>query len=1475
LNVFNHFDIREALLNPSAQPITPHHVPDPGPVLLNVNLYPSGENWYEVMLDSGAAVHIMNVPPPLHALEHENAAVFHGCDGSALHSLGTATYDAILRTGTGHDQEVNLTAHYAPDSVYNLFSTEQFSQDLSESYAVHQDFTRRRVRLVPTGQLEPIELPYVVRNGQQLMNVRLRGSKPYNPGRQSNVARTEDVVQPAPVTVSPAVDFTDLPDLVDDDDTDDEAEDEDVEDKYAGDDEPSLGTYQQNDDDDDAPPPVLAPVSRRIRGSLKAPLSQMHSTFACTNDKTIKKTDKATSAFTLTDHCRDPECATCVAASARAPSRKGTIVSTVDPGKDWALDSLIITPPGIGGQTCANVWVNRNRLIYAHPLRRRSQALSSLERFLVRHHDAQRLTSDNPGEFRSHAFQERLVGARVEHLFTPAYDHRAAGLVERHNAILPNMARAMHLRSGVPVRFWPYSLPYAAELRCLLWCDAIQDIPFRAQYNIEPSYHNVFPFGCVVDVLEQKELRPKSAKFRAKTFRAIFLGFDPDYVHGTAVLCDLDLRFLQPSRDIVKAHVDLFYKDVAGSGDTDSPSELSWVWHDTDPYAADVDTFLETATPVAAADSGVEAAVPSVRDDDSEDEADVAASRPTPISSPLALPTPPRPVSPPRPSAVEDRHVRFTSLPLSQQSEYAEHLIGDPARLVSQAGARADRHARRQDSTGPAINVAQSDVYSSPGPTHLVPSEPATLLVSMLMPVSKWDGHSPRGIKDILHDSHREQWFESMVDEIKRVLTHCRIMLRSDKPTDEPLIPSHLVYKEKRAEAPKYITKRKTRWVLNGSKQRPYLDMVLYAPTVASTSLRTIVHHAAVNGYQLRSLDVVSAFLMSKPYKNVDTYMAFPHSFKQFVHLVDLDLPADVVNNPHKYCLLLLTELYGSAKAPLAFHVLFSQLKSDFGYKVSEHDASFHIKTLADGRTACTGTHVDDTAFSGPDEEWHALLEFLGGHFKLHEVNLAESFTGFQLVREDKSYYLHHGDYIKSIVHAHRLDNIRKYSTPMAPNQLLGESTVILTPARAATVYTDFVTKLGEVAHVQRMSRPEISYATSALARRSHSPDECDLKAVNHLLGYLSGSTEDSFLRFHPLEATDVMFAFTDASLMNVRPTMKSSVGHMIYHGRTLLEYRSSSTTMSESSSYATETIGILRCARQVVFLHDLLTSVGIAVPLPIPILSDNQAAILNILKNKSNKDNNHLRARINEVHQRIAAGLIVLKFIPTEFNLADLLTKSLAVPRFRTLVQHMHDPRPLLEKTQDVLGFHLSSLSFGASMDLALYPLMHVVADTATALPDDFDDLPDLLYDLPLILDDAAFSTQVAGYGRAVLSPVLRRLSDLADCLTRCLPVVRFRSLVSSLAGVSADLPVSDVPADLPVSVVFAGSTVSVVSSSSRTWTDAAVRETAVILAAPLVRSPLPSSDLIVPSSFHTADTRHSTVLRARWILNGNLSLD
>jgi hypothetical protein len=1098
--------------------------------------------------------------------------------------------------------------------------------------------------------------------------------------------------------------------------------------------------------------------------------------------------------------------------------------------------------------------------------------VSSLDRFLLRHRDAERLTSDNPGEFRSNAFQDRLARASVEHLFTPAYDHRAAGLVERHNSILPTMATAMHIRSGIPVRYWPYSLPYAAHLRCLLWCEAIEDIPFRAQYNLEPSYHNVWPFGCVVDVLEQKELRVKSAKFRAKTFQAIFLGFDPNYVHGTAVLCDFNLRFLQPSRDIVKAHVDRFYKDVAGSDTTVSDEDLSWEWHTSD--LSDVPDDLASddvisGPAVGSLPSDTTAAPsnssPSI-DDDSDDDDDVTT---TPKVSRFAQPLPRPPAVPSsRPSAVEERHVRFAALPPAQQSEYAEHLLDDPARLLSQAQTRGERAARRQNATGPAVNVAQANVYSSPEPTRLVPSEPANLLVSMLMPVSKWDGHSPRGIKDILHDSHREQWFESMAEETNRVLTHCKIMLRSDMPPDAPLIPSHLVYKEKRAEAPKYITKRKTRWVLNGSKQRPHLNMVLYAPTVASTSLRALVHHAATNHYQLRSLDIQGAFLCSKPFKDVDTYMAFPFSFKQFAPLVDLNLPDDVVYNPHKYCLLLLTELYGSAKAPLAFHTLFSEVKSEFGYKVSEHDSSFHIKTLADGRTACTGTHVDDTAFSGPDEEWHALLAFLGTHFKLHEVNLAESFTGFQLARVGDSYYLHHGDYIKSIVKAHRLDNIRTYSTPMAPNQLLGESTAVLAPARAALVYTEFVTKLGEVAHVQRMSRPEISYATSALARRSHAPDDCDLKAVNHLLGYLSGTTTESFLRFHPLDDTDVMFAFTDASLMNVRPTMKSSVGHMIYHGRTLLEYGSSSTTMSESSSYATETIGILRCARQVIFLHDLLTSIGIAVPLPIMILSDNQAAILNILKNKSNKDNNHLRARINEVHQRITAGLIVLKFIPTEFNLADLLTKSLPVPRFRTLVEYMHDPRPLLEKAQDVLGYHISSLSFGASMDLAVYPLMHNVAAESTASFDDMADLPALLYDSDPFTDASTggntFVTSITDFGVALVLPVIHRLAALADRFTRCLSVGRFHTFVQSIFDIDAHLTVSDVSASMSTFSTASD----ILSPLSASWSSAVAAELAMIQASrPVFRAALPASGVVIP---HFVRSDGPTVPRVRWVLDG-----
>ena len=155
---------------------------------------------------------------------------------------------------------------------------------------------------------------------------------------------------------------------------------------------------------------------------------------------------------------------------------------------------------------------------------------------------------------------------------------------------------------------------------------------------------------------------------------------------------------------------------------------------------------------------------------------------------------------------------------------------------------------------------------------------------------------------------------------------------------------------------------------------------------------------------------------------------------------------------------------------------------------------------------------------------------------------------------------------------------------------------------------------------------------------------------------------------------------FTDASLMDVRPDMKASTGYMAYLGGNLLAYGSKSTPESPESSFLSETISLMKGFRTVLYLYDLWRSLDVEVELPITMYCDNQAAVLNVYRGAATELTRHTLARTMTLRQMVAAGIVEVLYIPTKYQLADILTKNLAAAQFMYLRGYMHDPRELFK---------------------------------------------------------------------------------------------------------------------------------------------------------------------------------------------------
>jgi hypothetical protein len=111
-------------------------------------------------------------------------------------------------------------------------------------------------------------------------------------------------------------------------------------------------------------------------------------------------------------------------------------------------------------------------------------------------------------------------------------------------------------------------------------------------------------------------------------------------------------------------------------------------------------------------------------------------------------------------------------------------------------------------------------------------------------------------------------------------------------------------------------------------------------------------------------------------------------------------------------------------------------------------------------------------------------------------------------------------------------------------------------------------------------------------------------------------------------------------------------------------------------SSTEAEYVAMWECAREIKFVHQLLTSMGVKVVLPIVVRVDNVGAMLmgeNILISQRTK---HVDVRSKSVTEMIIEGILKVIFVRSEDNDADIFTKNLPKDLHQEHARKMIEPK-------------------------------------------------------------------------------------------------------------------------------------------------------------------------------------------------------
>ena len=491
----------------------------------------------------------------------------------------------------------------------------------------------------------------------------------------------------------------------------------------------------------------------------------------------------------------------------------------------------------------------------------------------------------------------------------------------------------------------------------------------------------------------------------------------------------------------------------------------------------------------------------------------------------------------------------------------------------------------------------------------------------------------------------------------------------------------------------------KARIVVRGDKENKEAvdgkDFIYYAVTANVTLVRAMLlqpgRHALTPGQtvadclETASVDIKAAFCQSNRHNDgIDRFLTVKSPIDGVIRYYDQ-----------------LSSLYGSCSAPARWQNTFAQWavtgvdQGGPGFvRGSNAPAAYYKSAHSDRGAVLLVIYVDDILVTGKKADLLWFFALLQSRFECKPVQWLEKgksldHLGIQVHQDDDYVWLSMENYINNMLKILNLTGCAPMATPIT-------GPVVDLKELSDDRKKYFRTALGMVGYLSTVTRLDIRYAFSVAAQHAASPCQGALDLVVRIVRYLA-STSKLAIRQSLHEAAEWKF-YSDSDFGG-NPTplnqRRSQLGYVAMWGIAPIAFSSKTSSVQlegagcsagvqssmppatahpaitdfhpSRSSAESELYAASTCADGVLALGYMIEECGFQLPKPAVILVDNMAAICFSRQSQfaGRSKMKHIDCRQHWINVLRDSKLIECVHVSTEFNLADLFTKPLDMPRF------------------------------------------------------------------------------------------------------------------------------------------------------------------------------------------------------------------
>jgi hypothetical protein len=201
---------------------------------------------------------------------------------------------------------------------------------------------------------------------------------------------------------------------------------------------------------------------------------------------------------------------------------------------------------------------------------------------------------------------------------------------------------------------------------------------------------------------------------------------------------------------------------------------------------------------------------------------------------------------------------------------------------------------------------------------------------------------------------------------------------------------------------------------------------------------------------------------------------------------------------------------------------------------------------------------------------------------------------------------------------------------------------------------------VGMLLYLVKHSRPEISNAVRELSKVCDGATQAHWKALMRTIQYVL-TTKNIGLKIKPkpMDGKYTLEGYSDSEYAGDKDTRISVYGYVIYFCGIPISWKSKSGRSVTLSSTEAEYFALSECAKELIFIKNVIESMGIQIELPIEIKVDNVGAIFLANNYTTSQRTRHIDVRVHFVRQFIEDGIFQINFVRSEENDADIFTKN------------------------------------------------------------------------------------------------------------------------------------------------------------------------------------------------------------------------